>query len=302
MQSEEVEVKLYQFVLALLIGLVGGAYLGTIATQERTRTVVHRLTVTAPRPPLTYIPPESSITPEGARQLPPAKGLTLTAPSRLVTPAVLELLEQEEGYDRCAYLDPFALVWTVGFGQTHLQGGRVPPGFCFANESAAVGNLKYAVEHEGYLAAVVAVVGTRQSAGVYTGEISFDYNLGSGIYTGSLRADLERHDYRAACAIQRQYDHVNGVVLADLERRRVRECDAILAQPPKPPTHAQVMARWHRELEVHYRLREALERDLAREACLHRPKARYGAVCGRWRAHLRVEQAIILAFHGKGVY
>lgn len=274
--------KLYQFVLALLIGLVGGAYLGTIATQERTRTVVHRLTVTAPRPPLTYIPPESSITPEGARQLPPAKGLTLTAPSRLVTPAVLELLEQEEGYDRCAYLDPFALVWTVGFGQTHLQGGRVPPGFCFANESAAVGNLKYAVEHEGYLAAVVAVVGRNQPPGVYEGEISFDYNVGALIYQGQLRADLERHDYATACVIQKEYVHAGGAVLPDLVRRRARECALILAPGPKPqPTRAQLEVR--RRVLVRYR---------TRYGCVRREQHHQatGARCKRWhREQARID-------------
>jgi GH24 family phage-related lysozyme (muramidase) len=220
----------------LIAFMLGGFIVSVIWGLEpsTTRIVVHRLT-TAPAPALTYIPPESSITPEGAKPLPPAvsRRLTLTN-SQLVTPGVLLLLEQEEGYDRCAYWDPFGRVFTVGFGQTHLGRGGVPAGFCFASYTAAVDNLKYAVEHEGYLGAVVAVVGRSQRPGVYTGLISFDYNLGAGIFTGQLRADLLRHDYRAACAIQRQYDHAGGIVLADLARRRVHECDAILAPAPKP--------------------------------------------------------------------
>jgi GH24 family phage-related lysozyme (muramidase) len=290
---------LISFVLG---GLAVGAALWWLEAPT-TRVLTRRLTVTAPQPPLTYIPPESSITPEGAKPLPPSvsHGLTLTN-SQLVTPSVLLLLEQEEGYDRCAYWDPFGRVETVGFGQTHLGRGSVPAGFCFANETAAVGNLKYAVEHEGYLAAVIAVVGRNQPPGVYTGEISFDYNLGAGIYTGQLRTDLKRHDYRAACAIQRGYDHAGGIVLADLARRRVHECDAILAQPPRKPTHAQVLAREHNELDAHYRLREALQTDIRREHCLTRPKRRYGAVCGHWRAHLRVEQQQITAFHARSIF
>lgn len=276
---------------------------GWFAHTPRTHSVVRRRTVTLPAPALTYIPPESSVTPEGAKPLPPPVGLTLTLTnSQLVTPAVLRLLEQEEGYDRCAYLDPFGRVYTVGFGQTHLHGGGVPPGFCFASYTAAVNNLKYAVEREGYLAAVVAVVGRSQPPGVYTGEISFDYNLGAGIYEGQLRVDLTHHDYRAACAIQRQYDHAGGVVLPDLARRRRRECEAILARPPRRPTHAQIVSRWHHELDRHYKLRKALQADIAREHCQTRPQARYGDLCGRWRNHLALEQQQILAFHHKGVF
>lgn len=259
--------------------------------------------VTVPAPHVTYVPPESSVAPEGAKPLSPKVGLTLTLTNtQLVTPAVLLLLEQEEGYDRCAYWDPFGRVYTVGFGQTHLEGRGVPSGFCFASYTAAVDNLKFAVEHEGYLDAVVAVVGRSQPPGVYTGEISFDYNLGAGIYTGQLRVDLERHDYRAACAIQRTYDHAGGVVLSDLARRRVRECDAILAAPPKPLTHAQILAHERAALDSHYRLRSALESDIRRRGCLKRPQGRYGALCGRWRDHLAVEQREIRAYHRKGVW
>ena len=173
------------FPLIFLVALAGCGN----ATQTVTQTV------TAAPPPITYIPPLSSVTPEGAKPAPPKVGAELTAPfSSLVTPAVLTLLEQEEGYSRCAYWDPFGRIYTVGFGQTHLGRGGVPRGFCFASFTAAVNNLKYAVEHEGYLNAVVAVVGRYQPPGVYTGEISFAYNLGAGIFTGQLRADLQRHN------------------------------------------------------------------------------------------------------------
>ena len=231
-------------------------------------------TVTITRlPHLTYLPPESSITPEGAKPLPPTVGLGLTLTnSQIVTPAVLGLLEQEEGYDRCAYWDPFGGVYTVGFGQTHIRGGGVPAGFCFSSYTAAVDNLKYAVEHEGYLSAVVAVVGRNAPPGVYTGEISFAYNLGAGIYTGQLRADLQRHNYVAACALQRQYDRAGGVVLADLARRRVRECNEILRPAPRPRPKPPTPAVLRRELQGDLRLRSTLRGLEAKHKCRNPPE------------------------------
>jgi GH24 family phage-related lysozyme (muramidase) len=281
--------------LAAILFLAGCGLESSAPPKARTTTV-------AP-PAVTYIPPESSITPEGAKPVPPPVGLSLTLTnSQLVTPAVLRLLEQEEGYDRCAYWDPFGRVYTVGFGQTHIRGGGVPAGFCFASFTAAVDNLKYAVEHEGYLGAVVAVVGRSQPPGVYTGEISFDYNLGAGIYQGQLRVDLERHLYRAACAIQRQYDHAGGVVLADLARRRIRECDAILQPAPRPAPKPPSPSALRRKLQADLRLRTTLRALEAKHRCRNPPErhtrpstAAYRHACyGVWvPAGRRVNVAII---------
>lgn len=280
----------------LLGGLMVGALVWWLHEPAKVSRPTRTVTITR-LPHLTYIPPESAITPEGAKPLPPAVGLTLTLTnSQIVTPAVLGLLEQEEGYDRCAYWDPFGGVYTVGFGQTHIRGGGVPAGFCFSSYTAAVDNLKYAVEHEGYLSAVVAVVGRNAPPGVYTGEISFAYNLGAGIFTGQLRADLQRHNYVAACALQRQYDHAGGVVLADLARRRVRECDEILRHPspppkPKPRTRSQLKA-YLRSLD---RLLGAYNagssphgHNCARPPYKHAyPSARYNGACGEWAKEAR---------------
>src|ERR1017187_1262057 len=251
--------------LAAILFLAGCGLESSAPPKARTTTV-------AP-PAVTYIPPESSITPEGAKPVPPPVGLSLTLTnSQPGTPAAPRLLEQEEGYDRCAYWDPFGRVYTVGFGQTHIRGGGVPAGFCFASFTAAVDNLKYAVEHEGYLGAVVAVVGRSQPPGVYTGEISFDYNLGAGIYQGQLRVDLERHLYRAACAIQRQYDHAGGVVLADLARRRIRECDAILQPAPRPAPKPPSPSALRRKLQADLRLRTTLRALEAKHRCRNPPE------------------------------
>lgn len=257
--------------------------------------------VSTPAHVVTYVPPESSITPEGA--MPLATGIrTLTPPSAtqsLVTPAVLLLLEQEEGSSRCAYWDSFGGVETVGFGQTHINGHSVPPHFCFSSLTAEVDNLKYAIEHEGYLSAVVAVVGSHASPGIYTGEISFVYNLGAGIYTGQLRLDLERHAYFAACQIQERYDHAGGVVLADLARRRVRECDAILATPPKPKQTPKA------RLFADYRARRSLDAVLAGHHCLNGYTGfshQHRHECTAWRARHGVISRDILRLHRLGIY
>ena len=256
----------------LLGGLAAGALVWWLHAPQKVTSPTRTVTITR-LPHLTYLPPESSITPEGAKPLPPTVGLKLTLTnSQIVTPAVLGLLEQEEGYDRCAYWDPFGGVYTVGFGQTHIRGGSVPSGFCFSSYMAAVYNLKYAVEHEGYLNAVVAVVGRYQPPGVYTGEISFAYNLGAGIYQGQLRTDLQRHNYRAACAIQRQYDHAGGVVLADLARRRVRECNEILRPAPRPKPKPPAHAVLRRELQADLRLRTTLRALEAKHHCRNPPE------------------------------
>lgn len=79
--------------------------------------------------------------------------------------------------------------------------------------------------------------------------------------------------------------------------------------PKPPPTHAQTVARWHRELDVAYRLRTELHADIDRHHCrLSRPTLghakppTYHTVCGRWLAHGQVEVRRIVAFHAKGVF
>lgn len=81
-----------------------------------------------------------------------------------------------------------------------------------------------------------------------------------------------------------------------------------LASPPKP-THAQIVARWHRELDAHYRLRAELHGDIDRHRCRltpptlgHAVPARYHTLCGRWVAHGKREAGAIDAFHRKEVF
>lgn len=231
-----------------------------------------------------HAPPEAARTPEGAK--PAKRPLTIT-PFRLaprhIDRAGLELIEGFEGYSRCAYWDPFGLVETVGFGQTNLFGHSVPSGFCFANRGAAEANLRYSVEAE-YEWAIRPLHVTTQHE--WDALASFAYNLGAGIFTGSLRFHLQRHELRAAGGEMLQYDHAGGVVLEGLRIRREREVALMLTpeRPPKPRCVSCERAHLH-----------ALERESARlwrtfnvkrcEARVRRHR-RLGPKCSAWGRRL----------------
>jgi Glycosyl hydrolases family 25 len=83
----------------------------------------------------------------------------------------------------------------------------------------------------------------------------------------------------------------------------------LLALVHPAPTHAQVLARWHRELDAHYRLRAELHGDIDRHHCRlgkpwygHATPSSYHTVCGDWLEHGEREVRIINAFHQKGVW
>lgn len=185
------------------------------------------------------------------------------------------LIEEFEGYSRCAYWDGFGGVWTVGFGQTRLPNGNSVYGsFCFSSFTAAQNNLITSVNRE-YL------WGVREACGQACGQhqvnalVSFDYNLGVYIFrnTPSLKAAIHRGDFRTACAIMRHYAYAGGQFLPGLARRRGLECVELL-KPSETAAHRR--ARLHGEL-VAARKRLAREHNyLARHRCrkAKRPRPR----------------------------
>lgn len=83
----------------------------------------------------------------------------------------------------------------------------------------------------------------------------------------------------------------------------------LLVEKPTPPSHAQVLAREHRELDGHYQLRAELHSDIDRHHCRpgkpwygHAKPRQYHTLCGRWLKHGGEEVRIVAAFHAKGVY
>lgn len=194
-------------------------------------TVTHTVTLTviAPVSEVTYIPPESSVTPEGAITANPPVSLVPTVKHQLTIDSTgLHLIEGFEGYSRCAYWDPYGRVYTAGYGQTK----GVYRGFCFANRAAAEANLKRSVQIEYEWA--VHQIGYPFNQHEVDALDSFSYNLGSGIFTGTLRSDLARGQVYAASRIMLAYDHAGGVVLAGLKTRREAEVRLLLLPVAKP--------------------------------------------------------------------
>ncbi len=248
----------------------------------------------APAPKATPgLPPESAITPDGARPAPsgPPVGLVPGVPGiPTINTAGLHLIEQFEGYSRCAYWDPYGRVYTAGYGQTH----GVYAGFCFRDQAAAQSNLASSVR-TGYEWAVRAI-GFPFNQNEVNALDSFAYNLGSGIFLGALRSDLARGQMYAASRIMLQYDHAGGVVLPGLRTRRVLEVQLLLTPVKSKPTRAQQ----HHELVGLYKSRRALRGVIREHRC---PAYRVaGPKCRTWRSHGAQTNRRIRALHAQHIY
>jgi lysozyme len=228
----------------------------------------------------------SACHPEGFSPAPAPKTRTLTGSSIHIDGPGLHLIEQFEGYTRCAFFDTFGGVWTVGFGQTR----GVHQGTCFPVHSgdngvaAATANLKSSVESEYQWA--VRGLGVSFNQNQVDALDSFAYNLGAGIFTGSLRTSIQHHNPFPMLA----FDHAGGVVLSGLSRRRHEEV-ALFLKPAHEETPAARAARVRRErtarLHADYRARRALDRTLARFHCLHGYRGfshDHARKCTMWRA------------------
>jgi lysozyme len=229
----------------------------------------------------TTVPPvvelESAVVPYGPGNPTPAKHAappaTVTAPSAsalrlVVSTEAVGLVAGFEGFVSCPYQDVTG-VWTRGFGQTHDVG----PGSPCISLRAAEAELRGSLETE-YLWAIRAL-GYPFNQHEVTGLLSFAYNLGAGIFTGQLRADLEHGQIYAATRIMLQYDHAGGVVLPGLQARRAEEARVMLTPEPKPrPSRAALLNR-----------RATLRRDLSAHRCRVAPyhgRGRYHAICATW--------------------
>jgi lysozyme len=217
-------------------------------------------------------PPESARHPEGYKPVPPPVSLPpVKVSAKHIDTVGLHLLESFEGYSRCAYWDGYGKVWTVGFGQT--KGAYA--GFCFSGRSAAEANLKASVESEYEWA--IRGLGVSLNEHQWDALCSFAYNLGAGIFTGTLRYDLQHRQFYAASRIMLQYVHAGGVVLQGLRTRREAEMRLFLTPVRKPtpkPSRAALLRR-----------RAVLRALLTRYHCRtgHAKPARYWTACGVWR-------------------
>ncbi|HEY4452374.1 MAG TPA: hypothetical protein VGN13_12365 [Solirubrobacteraceae bacterium] len=271
--------------------------------------------VTSPLIPAASIivPPQSSRVPtptERKQEGPMPVGVQLGSSRITIDEEGLQVIGREEGYERCAYFDPFGGVYTVGFGQTRLPNGRpVYAGFCFASYQAALNNLSTSVR-DSYEWAVREACGNACGQHQYNALDDLAYNVGAYVFRNNraLFDDVHRGAFFSACSIMRGYDIAGGQYLSDLARRRGNECREIEKPIVRPETPAQRARRIHGErvarLHRDYRRRSSLNHALAGYKCLrgydHKPRHVKHA-CTKWRnAHARINRDIA-RLHREGI-
>lgn len=238
------------------------------------------------------VPLETARTPEGARgadqthytnaeKLP----LTLTGSSIHIDSAGLTLIENFEEVQKatyCPYWDAYGRVYTRGFGETDWSGNF--GGVCISH-ARAESNLAYLVEADyQYAVRGLGVSFTHHQVDALD---SFVWNLGAGIFTGSLRTAIQHHDPYPMLA----YDRAGGVVLSGLARRRQDEVALFLKPEAQPESASQRRAREKRELSsaqgelVYLRHRIlVLRRELKAKGCYPRFKHHdAGPICRRYK-------------------
>jgi len=237
-----------------------------------------------------FTPPQSAARPDG--YTPAAPPLTLAGRSIHISTRGLRLIESFEGFGSCPYFDAYGRVWTRGYGETEGIHRSSP---CISRSTGEV-RLRGLVEARYQWA--VRGLGVSFNQNQIDALDSFVWNLGAGIFTGSLRRSIQAHNPYPLLA----YDHAGGVVLSGLARRRREEVALFLLRSPAPapPTQQQLKRR----LWADYRKRDALRVLLTRHSCrppLHARPGRYHTVCGRWlREGAEVNRAIN-ALHKKGI-
>ena len=134
----------------------------------------------------------------------------------------LRLIETFEGFRSAPYWDSYGRVWTRGFGETEGIG----PGSPHLTLAEAQARLKVLVERRYEFAIKDLRVDLNQNE--FDALCSFVWNLGTGIFTGSLRYNLQHRNFHAAASEMLQFDHAGGVVLEGLRIRRHDEVDLFL--------------------------------------------------------------------------
>lgn len=141
----------------------------------------------------------------------------------------LRLIEGFEGFSSKPYFDRFGGVWTRGFGETEGIGPNSP----HITRAQGEANLKRLIEQR-YEPAVRGL-GVQLNQNQWDALCSFVWNLGTGIFTGDLRHELQTRQFKAAADRMLAYDHAGGVVLEGLRRRRQEEMALFLKGAPANP-------------------------------------------------------------------
>jgi len=130
-----------------------------------------------------------------------------------------KFIEQFEGCILHAYPDSGG-VWTIGYGHTTAAGGpAVHPGQVITKDQAdqLLSNDLGKVETE-----VTNLVKVPLLQNQFDALVSFQYNTGA-LGRSSILVDINSNKFQAAADAMLAYNHVHGVVVAGLTRRRQAE-------------------------------------------------------------------------------
>lgn len=246
--------------VAFIIGIGGGV--GATLTTNNSTNLKPKTTLVQPPRPTPGFPRESSVHPEG---------YTPSSPPFLLSPRLsqsnihisnkgLALIEGFEGFSSCPYWDPYGSVWTRGFGETDFGGNF--SGRCISRVQGQ-SNLRNKVESEYQWA--VRQLGVNFNQNQVDALDSFIWNLGAGIFQGTLRYDLQHRQFYAATRIMLLYDHAGGQVLEGLRIRREREVALFLKVVS--PIPQQIVTKKHQELVAAKKYRAELRVLLTTHRC-----------------------------------
>lgn len=134
--------------------------------------------------------------------------------------AAFDFVAAHEGLRLEAYLCP-AGVWTIGYGQTHINGVPVHAGMKISEDRARQ-LLTQELKHvQDQLAGLVRV---KVSQGEFIALTDFAFNVGAGNFSRStLRKLLNEGKYQTAAYEFRRWTYANGKKLPGLVRRREAE-------------------------------------------------------------------------------
>lgn len=127
------------------------------------------------------------------------------------------LIASFEGFSSRPYWDRWGKVWTRGYGETEGITAASPA----ISPAQGLARLRELVQAN--YEPAIRVLGVDFTQNQWDALCSFAWNLGSGIFTGSLRAELLARDFTAAGERMLAYDHAGGVVLEGLALRRRAE-------------------------------------------------------------------------------
>lgn len=175
--------------------------------------------------------------------------------SRPLSPEVIAHIKQLEGFRSAAYPDPGSrngTPWTIGYGQTRMNGRAVRKGDVITEPEAAAWMERELRRVSGVVERLVKVPLTDNQHGAL---VSFAYNIGDGAFAEStLLRKLNAGEYDAVPAQLARWKYNDGKVMEGLINRRASEAGlwarggfaaskTITAQAPREPSAVDALIK-----------------------------------------------------------